>query len=285
MAKSFIEVRPFNRRIECNKIGLFSSYSYMPRFHYHLEYELFYLDKGSGVFGVEDSTFNISEGDVIYVEPDVKHYFKKTSESYHYYAFVFDLSAFGTEGDDSRNILENIKISNQLDLPDNILEKIRDGVLLEKQDSFGHEIQIKSILFQIFAYIIESKQFIAYSKNKNMYHPQSRAVQEACNYIRENYQEKIDYQKVIEQTNYSKSQFIKIFKKQTGMNITDYINRYRIENACLDMLKTTKSITQIATENGFNNIQYFSKKFKEMMGCTPREYKLQAIDIMIPYER
>lgn len=284
MAKSFIEVRPFNRRIECKKIGVFSSYSYMPRFHYHLEYELFYLDEGSGIFGIEDSVYEISAGDVIFVEPDVKHYFKKTSDFYHYYAFVFDESAFGAESDESRVLINNIKISTKLNFPKDLLKKIEKAVSLEEESSFGSQLAVKTIFYEFFSYIIESHQYIAYSKNL-YFQPQVKAVQDTCDFIKQNCHEKIDYSEIIERSNYSKSQFIKIFKQQTGMNITDYINKCRIEMACLDMIKTNKSITEIAIENGFNNIQYFSKKFKEMMDCTPREFKAQAIDLLLPMEK
>ena len=57
------------------------------------------------------------------------------------------------------------------------------------------------------------------------------------------------------------------------MNVSDYINKYRIEKACLDLIYTRNNITQIATASGFNNIQYFSRKFKEYMKCTPKQYQ------------
>ena len=57
------------------------------------------------------------------------------------------------------------------------------------------------------------------------------------------------------------------------MNVSEYINKYRIEKACLDLIYTNNNITEIATANGFNNIQYFSRVFKEYMKCTPKQFQ------------
>lgn len=280
-----MEIKTFYKTKNSAQIGIFSSNAYLPRFHHHLEYELFYLDKGKGSFCIENSIVQVSAGDVIFIEPNIQHYFVKTSENYHYYAFVFEETVLGSEGDSVREILNKIKIASKLELTADLQHKIEIAAELEKQESFGKELQIKSILYEIFAYILETKQYVKFSEKELYIQPQAKAVQDACNYVQKNFQDKIDYPEIIKQTNYSKSQFIKLFKKQTGMNITDYINKIRIEHSCLELLKTEKSITEIATENGFNNIQYFSKKFKELMGCTPREYKINASDIMIPSSR
>lgn len=66
------------------------------------------------------------------------------------------------------------------------------------------------------------------------------------------------------------------------MNLTDFINKYRIEKSCLDLIYTNKNITEIATENGFNTVQYFSKTFKNYMNCTPKQYQRNGKNIIIP---
>jgi AraC-like DNA-binding protein len=64
----------------------------------------------------------------------------------------------------------------------------------------------------------------------------------------------------------------KIFKAYTGKTPSQYINSVRIENACTEMKQTDKSITQIALENGFNDISYFCKVFKKHKGISAKKY-------------
>lgn len=85
--------------------------------------------------------------------------------------------------------------------------------------------------------------------------------------------ELIQLQDVLDLTNYSKSHFIKLFKDVTGYHFTEYLNKYRIERAYLELLYSKKNITEIASDFGFNNIQYFSRVFKQYMNCTPKQFQ------------
>ena len=128
-------------------------------------------------------------------------------------------------------------------------------------------------MLDIISYAVETGQFERFSQ---LYETESRklsAIDNALHFIRENYSENLSLKSILELTNYSKSHFIRLFKESTGMNVSEYINKYRIEKSCLDLLYTNNNITEIATANGFNNIQYFSRKFKEYMKCTPKQYQ------------
>jgi two-component system response regulator YesN len=67
----------------------------------------------------------------------------------------------------------------------------------------------------------------------------------------------------------------RIFKKQTGHGITDYITRKRIVVARQLLIKTNLSITDISTRVGISYSSYFTKIFKEQVGMTPQEYRQQ----------
>lgn len=65
----------------------------------------------------------------------------------------------------------------------------------------------------------------------------------------------------------------KIFKKETGINIKDYINQYRVDKAKILLVQTDLKISDIAAEVGFDNFSYFTTVFKKMTGLTPNEYR------------
>ena len=110
----------------------------------------------------------------------------------------------------------------------------------------------------------------------------SHAVDAAILFIQQHYRENICLEDLLSVTNYCKSHFIRLFKSTTGYKFTDYVNHYRIEKSCLDLIYTDKNITEIAIENGFNNIQYFSKTFKDYMRCTPMQYKKIGMSVIVP---
>lgn len=67
----------------------------------------------------------------------------------------------------------------------------------------------------------------------------------------------------------------RIFKKQTGMALTDYIIKKRIVVAKQLLIKTNLSITDISARVGISYSSYFTKIFKEQVGMTPQEYRQQ----------
>ena len=265
-------------------IGLFSQTTYLEQAHHHIEYEIFYIDEGSVTFGIEDSVTTATAGDVIFMHPGTNHYVQKIEGiEYHYYALVFDSSVLGAEREPVRNTLDRIRVSRFIKLTDEILKKMRDAAKYSQRKLFGHELFVKSVLFDIIAHIITTNQYVEISKNTMAEKSHNlNAIDVTLSYIREHYRENISLDDILKITSYSKSHFIRLFKKNIGMNLTDYINKYRIEKSCLDLIYTSKNITEIATENGFNTVQYFSKTFKNYMNCTPKQYQKNGKSIIIP---
>ena len=265
-------------------IGLFSQSTYLEQAHHHIEYEIFYIDSGSVEFGLEDSVTTAKAGDVIFMHPGTNHYVKKIEGiDYHYYAMVFDSSVLGNQGEPVRNTLDSIRVSRFIKLPDAVLMKLRDATKFSQEKSFGHELFVKSVLFDIISCVILTNQYVEITDNRRTEQRHTvNAVEDTLSYIREHYRENISLDDILKITSYSKSHFIRLFKKNMGMNLTDYINKYRIEKSCLDLIYTSKNITEIATENGFNTVQYFSKTFKNYMKCTPKQYQRNGKNIIIP---
>lgn len=64
-----------------------------------------------------------------------------------------------------------------------------------------------------------------------------------------------------------------LFKKETGLTLTEYVNRKRIEHALLLLNSTDMQIQMIAQYCGIQDVNYFTKTFKKMVGKTPKEYR------------
>lgn len=64
-----------------------------------------------------------------------------------------------------------------------------------------------------------------------------------------------------------------LFKKETGMTLTDYVNKRRVDKA-KQLLKTTNAQIQNISQNcGIYDVNYFTKIFKKHEGMTPKEYR------------
>lgn len=74
----------------------------------------------------------------------------------------------------------------------------------------------------------------------------------------------------------SESRFSRIFRRATGNTFTDFVNRIRIQRACQLLMDTERLVTHICYEVGFNNVANFNRRFLEIKGMTPSEFRRQA---------
>ena len=74
----------------------------------------------------------------------------------------------------------------------------------------------------------------------------------------------------------SESRFSRFFRRSTGNTFTDFVNRVRINRACQLLMETDRQITHICYEVGFQNVANFNRRFREIKGLTPSEFRQQA---------
>ena len=74
----------------------------------------------------------------------------------------------------------------------------------------------------------------------------------------------------------SESRFSRFFRRATGNTFTDFVNRVRINRACQLLMESDRQITAICYEVGFNNVANFNRRFLEIKGMTPSEFRRQA---------
>ena len=255
-------------------VAFFSQNTYQEEPFRQIESEIFYIENGSGSIYIDNTVADVTAGDFVFINSFEEHYFKKRSggSDFHCYRILFDVSAMGEQNDPCRQFFEGIRLCRFLKMPEELLKRFKNVAALKKNTD-GMELILRSILLDIVAYAIETNQYERFSQIVETEKRSLSAIDNALHYIRENYSENLSLGTILQLTNYSKSHFIRLFKESTGMNVSEYINKYRIEKACLDLIYTNNNITEIATSSGFNNIQYFSRKFKEYMNCTPKQYQ------------
>ena len=64
-----------------------------------------------------------------------------------------------------------------------------------------------------------------------------------------------------------------LFKRETGMTLTDYVNRQRVEHGIFLLNATDMQVQTIAQYCGIPDVNYFTKTFKKFIGKTPKEYR------------
>ncbi len=99
-----------------------------------------------------------------------------------------------------------------------------------------------------------------------------RRIKKIYAFVEENYARNIDIKEMAELSNLTVPSFCRYFKKMTHLTFTDFLNDFRVNNACKE-LDSDKNISEICFDSGFNNISHFNKTFKQIKQKSPKAYR------------
>lgn len=102
----------------------------------------------------------------------------------------------------------------------------------------------------------------------------SRAQRIVKEFLQENLDQKVDLEMLAEMAGISRFHFTRIFKSTFGVPPYKYLLKLRIKKACELLKNFDTPITEIAYSVGFSSSSEFSRAFKQAMGCTPREFRV-----------
>ena len=102
---------------------------------------------------------------------------------------------------------------------------------------------------------------------------EDKDIEAAAVYISHHYRENITLNKMARLSCMSDSYFSRRFKTVTGFGFKEYLNAVRIRHACDLLLSTDKSITQIASDCGYMDSNYFGDAFHKIKHVSPSQYR------------
>lgn len=246
--------------------------------HQHPEYEIIFIKKGSGSIRVGDFQGRYEEGQLLFLGPNLPH----TGLGY------------GVVGEHEEIIIqvrEDFLGSTFWNAPEmgqihRLFERSKRGVVFNgsKKEKIGQllnqmieEQPFKRLLIlleilQKMAEIDEYELMNASSTLVDLTHLDEQRMLAIYKFVEEKYKQVISIQEVAEVAHLTVPSFCRYFKKKTRQTFIDFLNEYRVNQACKG-LQTSKGITEICFDSGFNNVSHFNKTFKKVTGKSPKAYR------------
>nr|WP_216671493.1 AraC family transcriptional regulator [Saccharibacillus qingshengii] len=102
------------------------------------------------------------------------------------------------------------------------------------------------------------------------YHP---AVQHTIDYIERNLEQELTGEDIAAQAGFSFYHFHRIFLKEIGMTMSEYIRARRLAGAASALLHTDERVLELAFRFGFESQEAFGRAFKKIYGLPPARYR------------
>ena len=236
--------------------------------HYHSLYEIYFLLEGNCTYIIDNRVYNVRSGDIVIIPEGIIHH---------------------TKYDDINHTRILINCSEKY-IPDSLLPGLLSGIYLYRNPFVTEEVKriFKAVENEYKLKDKHSDEIISCHTHSLFYLLMRNAgtcldidngnklIEQAVAYIRENFSADISLSSLAKKFCVSPEHFSRMFKKETGLGFSKYLNSLRLQYA-EQLLKTAENIniTRVAENCGFEDSNYFSKKFKEVYGISPKKVQKQ----------
>ncbi|MBI4979450.1 MAG: helix-turn-helix transcriptional regulator [Spirochaetes bacterium] len=248
--------------------------------HTHDFFEITYVYAGSGTVETGDTSYKYRSHQFNFTPPSIAHRIVGNRNTTHRRASLsvsdrlpmpviasFDPAAFIKQLTAEKIFMLDVP-REYVDEVERILESMyREVTLPMKYSASVIVTELTRLLIIIHRIRYGEKPVLQGFENM---HP---AVSEALIYMEKNYYQMQEMSEIMKHVPFHKKYFIALFKKNVGYTPVNYLNRIRIEKSCEALRAGRQSVTDIAYDAGFNDISYFNRQFKKLVGMPPRQFQ------------
>ena len=260
---------------------------YDSMWHCHPEIEITYVKEGSMHYRINNRSFHLKEGDIIFCNSNALHSGEmENQEDCSYIPITFDpkliygffQSTICTRYVDP--VIQNLAVcAVHIDYSEKWHETFRDRMLevisLDKQKPDFYELDISIRMQLLWRLLVEHLPHQPVSTTSDF--TEYERIRRILSYIEQNYMNQITLDDISEHIHLCESECTRLFKRHMNTTLFSFLQEYRIERS-LEYLNTKESISSIAEKTGFSDSNYYSKVFSKIKGCSPREYRKNLKD-------
>jgi AraC-like DNA-binding protein len=224
---------------------------------------IYYICSGTGNAVVDGHSFNFRPDMFIWLTPGMEHHFwKERSDRGHMvlYHFRFQISDNSECDIDPGYIIRSSMHDSR-----KLVELYYDENQFVNSDSSQ---RMKSLLYLMLSNCFSNART---DKSNNPFNQAMR--QKIFEFTRENLKTRPNVKDMAVRVGLCHDYFSRIFKKSFGVSPSSWLVQERIGAVAEELEYSTRSISEIAYDYGYEDIFFFSKQFKQIKGCSPRKWR------------
>lgn len=249
---------------------------------YLYDHELVVFTSGKSQVVVGEQSFTCSKGDVLIIPPGVRHWTRAFDERVERYCFHFDWEqelpsvippfVYESTGKYSRSRCKSapkwLKIKMPFYLTGIPLQRFLPllNPLTECAGSMEGGLKQRGLFLQLLAEILAG----AKGKVKTSHGGKSlRLVQAIKQKIENDFRHPPPMNSLAGEFKVTPVHMARAFRMIVGVSPLEYVHRLRLEEACRLLSDSSRNVSEVAAEVGFDDANYFSRLFRKKMGMSP----------------
>ncbi len=243
--------------------------------HWHPEHEILYVRTGHLHLRLNDVTYELNEGDVVFIPGGTIH--SGEPVDCRYTCVLFNLSLLMKKSDACMDFAERIRTGRLYIPPLNgetaacFAAMCREMSEVYSQKQAGYLFEMKSLIFSFFGKLLNLGLCEQEKADKTA--DTSGRMKAAIVYMEKNFDTQVRLSELAAEVNMSPNHFCRCFKRVTGVTPLAYLIGFRLSRAQYALRNTNLPVTTVALDNGFNDVSHFIRLFRETYGMTPRQYR------------
>lgn len=233
---------------------------FMP--HWHENIEILYFHGDASVI-CDKKEYSVSAGDLAIIGSNSLHASSKSYDTKHD-CLIVDSAFLAWGGIDVASLRFDCVVRDA-EMSDLFCRVAREVGLLGGDDAFGSAAVMAAIL------TLSVELCRKYSHKVDNDRARGSVVKRAIGYIKSHYDKSFSIEDIAEAVNVSKYYFCREFHSETGYTVVRYINNLRCREAERLLFANNYSVSEIARMCGFENMSYFTRTYKSIIGKTPSQ--------------
>ncbi len=251
-----------------------------------------YIIRGEAIFTINGQDVHVHENQIIYIPEGCRMECKTQSDYFEFISIRFNVTS-KLDNADLLSEYYHIQIVTDNNNDPEILRYFREVYLSATSDDSGKMFKVRGYLELIIGWLTEHSPnshvgekeqgeaglTVGYFQHREYLTSQIKQdprIQVVVNYMVAHPAEKFDTDQLSAMAHMSPSSLRRLFKQTTGKSPGDFIKEIRMVTAARMLLVSDERISTIAYTIGFDDPNYFARKFKERFGVSPQVYRQNA---------
>jgi len=249
--------------------------------HWHDCLEINWIEGGHGVNYIADREYPLCAGQ-FYLINNVDRHIAVTDGSLDMRIVIFEPSLLWHSAAEQQEYLRMFfpvgpNPSSLAPLTGEDRERART-LMLEMEEEWnakarGYEMMLRAKLLELLAILYRAVPETMEPREAAALRKGYQRIRPAVDHIQSCFADSLPLETLASLCGMSRTYFCTLFKKTMGMNTVSYIEKIRLNRACMLLATTDLPVTDIALESGFSSLSNFNAAFKSECRKTPSQYR------------